>query len=111
MRSTNARSGGFAGREVHGYTPDDMAAATALVRAENPRWRWMFPVTRMTRDFVTAQFPVLQLSYLVAVALIYFSAHIEGKVDPGLINLWLVEAVASFAVRYRNPRLKYNQRS
>ena len=100
MRSANTRSGGFAGREVHGYTPDDMAAATALVRAENPRWQWMFPVTRMTRDFVTAQFPVLQLSYVVAVALIYFSAHIDGKVDPGLINLWLVEAVASFAVRW-----------
>ena len=78
MSEANTRSGGFAGREVHGYTAVDMAAATALTRAEDPRWQWMFPVTRMTRDFVTAQFPVLQLSYVVAVALIYFSAHIEG---------------------------------
>ena len=30
----NARSGGFAGREVHDYTAADMAAATALMRAK-----------------------------------------------------------------------------
>ena len=100
MNEANARSGGFAGREVHGYTAVDMAAATALTRAEDPRWQWMFPVTRMTRDFVTAQFPVLQLSYVVAVALIYFSAHIEGKVGSGLMTLWLIESVASFAARW-----------
>lgn len=100
MTEANARSGGFAGREVHDYTAADMAAATALTRAQDPRWQWMFPVTRMTRDFVTAQFPVLQLSYVVAVALIYFSAEIDGRVSSGLMTLWLIESVVSFGVRW-----------
>ena len=77
MSEVDTRSGGFLGTGVHRYTSADMVAATEVTRAEDPRWRWMFPVTRMTRDFVTAQFPVLQLSYVVAVALIYFSAEIE----------------------------------
>jgi signal transduction histidine kinase len=100
MSEANARSGGFLGTGVHRYTSADMVAATEVTRAEDPRWRWMFPVTRMTRDFVTAQFPVLQLSYVVAVALIYFSAEIDGKVGQWLINLWLIESAASFIVRW-----------
>jgi len=100
VTEANTRSGGFAGKEVHDYTAADMTAATALTRAQDPRWQWMFPVTRMTRDFVTAQFPVLQLSYVVAVALIYFSAQIDGKISRGLITLWLIESVVSFAVRW-----------
>ena len=80
MRPSKARRS----REIPGYTAADMAAATAIMRAEDPRWQWMFPVTRMTRDFVTAQFPVLQVSYIVAVALIYFSASIESKISAAL---------------------------
>ena len=100
MNGAKRRSGGLAGGEVHGYSAADMAAATSLMRAEDPRWQWMFPVTRMTRDFVTAQFPVLQLAYVVAVALIYFSATNEGRVGRGLMTLWLIESVVSFAVRW-----------
>lgn len=100
MTEANARRGGFVGTQVHDYTAADMAAATAVTRAQDPRWQWMFPVTRMTRDFVTAQFPVLQLSYVVAVALIYFSAEIDGKVSQWLMTLWLIESVVSFAVRW-----------
>jgi len=96
MRPAKARRSGG----IPGYTAADMAAATAIMRAEDPRWQWMFPVTRMTRDFVTAQFPVLQVSYIVAVALIYFSASIESKVGVTLMSLWLIESVASFVVRW-----------
>jgi signal transduction histidine kinase len=99
VTEANVRTRGFAGA-VHDYTAADMATATALTRAQDPRWQWMFPVTRMTRDFVTAQFPVLQLSYVVAVALIYFSAEIDGKVSQRLMTLWLIESIGSFAVRW-----------
>ena len=73
MTQASPRSAGFTGGAVHEYTTADMVAATAVTRAQDPRWQWLFPVTRMTRDFVTAQFPVLQLSYVVAVALIYIA--------------------------------------
>ena len=64
-----------------------MAAATALTRVEDARWLWVFPVTRTTRNFFTAQFPALLASYAVAVALIFFAAHIKGVVDLHLMNL------------------------
>lgn len=87
--------GGF-----HGYTQAEMTATSALTRSEDPRWRWMFPVTRATRDFVTSQFPMLQLCYVLAVALIYVSAHVEGAINPQLMILWLAESTASFAIRW-----------
>ena len=53
-----------------------------------------------TRDFVTSQFALLQLCYLVAVALIYFSGHIERLTSSTLLNVWLIESLVSFAVRW-----------
>ena len=79
MTQANAKRGRFARGGIHDYTAADMAVATAITRAQDPRWQWMFPVTRMTRDFVSAQFPVLQVSYVIAVTLIYVSAEIDGK--------------------------------
>ena len=82
-----------------GYTPDEMVATNALTRAEDPRWRWLFPVTRSTRDYFTSRFPVLVVSYTVAVGLIFVAARIEGLVPLPLIYLWLAESVANFTIR------------
>jgi signal transduction histidine kinase len=100
VTKANAGDSRFARGGIHDYTAADMAAATEIIRAQDPRWQWMFPVTRMTRDFVSAQFPVLQVSYVVAVTLIYVSAEIDGKVSSLLMTLWLIESVASFVIRW-----------
>ena len=93
------QSGAYASREFQGYTPAEMAAASALTRAEDPRWRWVFPVTRTTRGFFATHIPALLASYAAAVLLIFFAAHIEGLVDARLTNLWLAESVANIVVR------------
>jgi signal transduction histidine kinase len=90
----------FSSRRFHEYSPSDMAEAAALVRAESPWLQWIFPATHTTRDFVTGQFPALQLSYVIAVSLIYVTAVVDGFVGSGLLKLWLAESVASFATRW-----------
>jgi signal transduction histidine kinase len=92
--------GGTASSGAERYTRAEMNATSAITRAEDPRWRWMFPVTRRTRDFVTSQFPMLQLCYVMAVALIYFSARIDARVSPELVAVWLMESAISFVVRW-----------
>jgi signal transduction histidine kinase len=91
-------------RSVHhgyqGYGHEEMAATSVRARVEDPRWRWLFPVTRSTREFVTAQIPVLQLTYVAAVALIYLAAEIQGPVlSSMLMGWWITESVASIVVR------------
>ena len=76
-----------------------MSATSALTRGESPGWRSLFPVTRVTRDFVTAQIPVLQGAYAVAVGLVYWAAQIDGVVGQDLMRWWLAESIASIALR------------
>lgn len=90
---------GPAPRGFRGYSHDEMTATSVLARKENPGWRWLFPVTRVTRDFVRAQIPVLQGAYAVAVGLVYWAAHLDGDVERPLIRWWLAESVASIALR------------
>jgi hypothetical protein len=56
-------------------------------------------VTRATRSYITAQIPALQLSYAMAVALIYAAAQIDDAVSPRLMAWWLAEAAATLGVR------------
>lgn len=86
-------------RGFQGYSAAEMAATSALAQKERPGWRWLFPVTRATRDFVKEQIPVLQGSYALAVGLIYWAAHIDGVVSQPLMRWWLLESVASIALR------------
>ena len=91
-----ARSGS---RGFQGYNAAEMAATSALARKEKAGWRWLFPVTRATRDFVKAQIPVLQGAYAFAVGLIYWAAHIDGVVSSQLMQWWLLESVVSIVLR------------
>jgi signal transduction histidine kinase len=83
-----------------GYGHREMAATTVRARFEDPRWRWLFPVTRSTREFVTAQMPVLYLSYALAIGQIYLAARVQGGVPTSTrMGWWLAESVISIAVR------------
>ena len=88
-----------ASRTFQGYSRAEMNEASAFVRTENPRWRWLFPVTRASRDFVRIQIRALQLAYMVAVPMIYLTARSEGVVEAWLLNAWLLESVANVALR------------
>ena len=70
----------FISRGFQGYTRAEMTATTAITSREDPRWRWVLPVTRTTRNYLIAQIPALQLSFAMAVALIYAAAHIENAI-------------------------------
>lgn len=89
----------FAARGYQGYTHDEMAATSALTRRENPRWRMVLPVTRSTRDYIISQIPALQLSYAIAVVLIFTAARLEGAASPSLMTWWLIEATATLLAR------------
>jgi signal transduction histidine kinase len=97
--STSDPGTDFMSRGFQGYTRAEMTATTALTSREDPRWRWVLPVTRTTRNYITAQIPALQLSYAMAVALIYAAAQIEGALSPSLMAWWLTEAAATLGVR------------
>jgi hypothetical protein len=93
--STSDPGTDFMSRGFQGYTRAEMTATTALTSREDPRWRWVLPVTRTTRNYITAQIPALQLSYAMAVALIYAAAQAEDALSPSLMAWWLAEAAAS----------------
>ncbi len=86
-------------RKFQGYSRAEMTEASAFVRAENPRWRWLFPVTRASRDFIRVQIRALQLAYIVAVPIIYAAARSEHVVDRWLLDAWLLESIANIALR------------
>ena len=92
-------SSGYSSRKFQGYSRTEMTEASAVTRAENPRWRWLFPVTRTTRDFIRIQIRALQLAYVVAVPIIYLAARSEHVVERWLLDVWLVEAIANMALR------------
>jgi hypothetical protein len=89
----------FLSRGFQGYTRAEMTAASVITSREDPKWRWVLPVSRSTRDYIRSQIPALQLCYALGVALIYAAAQIEGDSRTVLIAWWLVEAAAIFAVR------------
>jgi hypothetical protein len=76
----------FVSRGSKGYTRAEMAAASAITRREDPRWRWVLPVTRSTRDYITSQIPALQLCYALAVGLICVAAQIDGERRAALVG-------------------------
>ena len=76
-----------------------METTAILTSVQDPKWRWVYPVTRTTRDFFTSQLPVLVISYAVAVALIYVAARIEGNVETRLVLWWLAESIANITIR------------
>jgi signal transduction histidine kinase len=90
---------GFASHGYQGYTRDEMAATSAITSRENPRWRWVLPVTRSTREYIISQIPALQLSYAIAVALIFTAGQLEGAASPSLMGWWLTEATATLLAR------------
>jgi len=89
----------FASQGFQGYTHAEMTATSAITSHEDPRWRWVLPVTRSTRDYITQQIPALQLCYALGVALIYVAAQIGGESRTALMSWWLVAAVFVFAIR------------
>jgi signal transduction histidine kinase len=89
----------FVSRGFQGYTRAEMTATSVITSREDPKWRWVLPVTRSTRDYIRSQIPALQLCYALAVALIYTAAQIGGESRTVLVTWWLVEAAATFAVR------------
>lgn len=86
-------------RKFDGYSRAEMTETSEVTRAENPRWRWLFPVTRASRDFIRIQIRALQLAYVLAVAIIYVAARSERVVETWLLNVWLVQAIANLALR------------
>ena len=86
-------------RMFEGYTPSEMTEASEFSRAENPRWRWLFPVTRASRDFIQVQLRALQIAYALAVPMIYLAAQSERVVSAWLLNVWLAESVVNLALR------------
>jgi len=86
-------------RGYQGYSPEELARTTTITRDQDPRWRWVFPVTRSTRDFIIEQMPALYAAYGVAIGLILATALVEGGYHPPLLAAWLAESGASIAVR------------
>ena len=86
-------------RGFKGYSAEELIRTTGLTRYEDPRWRWVLPVTRGTRDFILEQMPALVTSYGIAVGLIFVAATMDRRVSGWLISAWLLESVASIAAR------------
>jgi signal transduction histidine kinase len=86
-------------RRFQGYSPEELARTTQLTRGEDPRWRWVLPVTRSTRDYMFEQVPALNTTYGIAVTLIFVAAAMEGLLSQWLMLTWLLESVASIATR------------
>lgn len=97
--ATSPSSGHSSPRKSQGYSHTEMTEASAFTRTENPRWRWLFPITRASRDFIRIQIRALQLAYIVAVPIIYVAARSEHVVDRWLLQVWLVESMANMALR------------
>jgi signal transduction histidine kinase len=83
----------------HGYSPDELLATTVITRGQDPRWRWVLPVTRSTRDFIIEQMPALVASYGIAIGIILAAAIFEQSQTPAVIALWLLEGGLSIAAR------------
>ena len=90
----DAMSPGF-----QGYSTDELVATTAIARHEDPRWRWILPVTRSTRDLIIEQMPALVASYGIAIGIILAAAIFEQSQTPIVIALWLMESGLSIATR------------
>ena len=86
-------------RKFQGYSHADMARVSEITRAENPRLRWLFPVTRASRSFLQVQIRALQVAYVGAVLSIYVAARSDRVVNEDLLNVWLIEALANVVVR------------
>lgn len=86
-------------RRFRGYTREEMTAAATLSRAEDPRWRWLFPVTRSARDFSNSHFLVLQAAYAMGIALVYSAARADHGGESRPMTPWLVMGLLSFALR------------
>lgn len=97
MASMDSR--GSASRTFQGYSHAEMKEASAFTRSEDPRLRWLFPVTRASRDFIRVQIRALQLANLVAVPIIYVAAHSDHVIANWLLNVWLVESFVNMALR------------
>jgi len=82
-----------------GYSADELLATTEITRRQDPRWRWVLPVTRSTRDFIIEQMPALVASYGIAIGIILATAILEQLQSPTLIALWLLESGLSIAAR------------
>lgn len=78
---------------------DEMPAAAALARSENPKWRWLYPLTVPTREFMREQIAVLQIAFAIGVCLIYLSARSTDTVSPRVLNAWLLESVLNLVAR------------
>jgi hypothetical protein len=87
------------GRDLQRYSPEELLRTTRVTRQEDPRWRWVLPVTRRTREFFLEQMPALISAYGIAVALIFVAATIDRLVTAWLMAAWLLESVASIAAR------------
>lgn len=90
----NTDLGGFAG-----YSIDELVATADIARRQDPRWRWVYPVTRTTRDYFIEQMPALVGTYCVAVALVFVAGIIERTLPATLMAAWLIESAAGIAVR------------
>lgn len=82
-----------------GYTRAEMEATTAITRSQDPRWRWLFPVTKGSRDYIRSQFALLNGSYAVAMALIYLAATADNALSDGTMGWWLSEGTVSILAR------------
>ncbi|MCW5660127.1 MAG: HAMP domain-containing histidine kinase [Burkholderiaceae bacterium] len=86
-------------RGFKGYSSEEQVRTAGLTRREDPRWRWVLPVTRSTRDFFIEQMPALVTTYCIAVALIFVAATMDRLVSRWLMSAWLLESVLSIAAR------------
>ena len=89
----------FEQRGFQGYSQAEMRAVSILTHAEGSRLRWLFPLTRSTRDYAMTQTPFTHACFALSVALIYVTVRNEGAVELRLANLWLLAAVATLTAR------------
>jgi len=99
MEANLGINGALSERGFQGYARAEMEAVSALTRGEDPKWKLLFPVTRSTRDFAKATAPLMQLSFVVAMTLIYCAVRHEASAPPQLVNAWLAEGLVTLVVR------------
>ncbi|MCW5656757.1 MAG: HAMP domain-containing histidine kinase [Burkholderiaceae bacterium] len=80
-------------------SPEELLRTTRVTRQEDPRWRWVLPVTRRTREFFLEQMPALITAYGIGVALIFVAATMDRLVPVWLMIAWLLESLASIVAR------------
>lgn len=81
------------------FTQEEVAAAVRANREQQTLWRWVMLGTTSTREYARSQLVVVQVAYVLGVALIYLAETITPTIERTLLHVWLGESIANLVVR------------